>query len=793
MSDDANRKPLPPHALARRCDPARFRFETTAELEEVDLMHAQARAQAALDFGASVEAAGFNIFVVGSAKYTMEAAVRTLLKRRAAGEPPAQDWVYLHNFSAPHQPRAERLPAGRAVEFRDAMRDFIEDLRVAIPAAFESEDYQARRAAIEQAFAERQEEVFRKLHEEATRRGIAVIRTPAGFTLAPLRDGKMLKPEVFARLPKAEQDEIQAAIDALEEQLQAGLRQIPSWDKDRRNETRKLNQETTRAAVGHLIEEVRAKFADLPRILEHLERVEEDLIDNIGLLMAQHQQQAQIDGPPTDVNSVFGRYEVNVLVSHSGEPGAPVIEESHPSLPNLVGRVEHIARQGVLATDFRLIKPGALHRANGGYLLLDARMILSEPFAWAALKRALKAGEIRIESAGDLLSMTTTVTLQPDPIPLRTKVLLFGERPLYYLLAAYDPEFGEYFKVLADFNDEFDRNDDTEAAYARLIATLSRDRGLRPLDREAVARVIDRSARMADDAGKLSLVIDRVGDLLVEANFLAGRDGADIIGARHVEDAIGQQLFRLGRVRERMQEMILRDIALVDTTGSAVGQINGLSVSQLAGHAFGRPTRITARVSPGTGRVIDIEREVELGGSIHSKGVLILSGYLNGRYGMERPVSLNASLVFEQSYGGVDGDSASAAELLALISALAGVPLRQDLAITGSINQHGAIQAIGGVNEKIEGFYDVCRARGLTGSQGVVIPMANVQHLMLRQDIVEAAEAGRFRVHAIRTIDEGIEALTGENADRVHRLVEERLHRFAEARRALAGDAERRA
>ncbi len=783
---------LPPEALIRRCDATRFDFETTAALEDTDLMNAQKRAQAALDFGTEIDASGFNIFVIGSARHMMETAVRSLLTRQAAKADPAEDWVYLNNFAVPHRPLAERLPAGRAVEFRDAMRDFIEDLQVAVPAAFESEEYQARRAAIEQAFAQKQEEVFRKLQENASQKGIAVIRTPAGFTLAPVREGKVVKPEVYARLPKVEQEEIERNIEMLEQELQAGLRQIPAWDKDRRNHTRRLNQETARGAVGHLIEEIRGQFADLPRILEHLSRIEADLVDNIGFLLAQQQQQAATAGLlMPDGNPVFGRYEVNLLVTHSGEQGAPVIDEPHPTLANLVGRVEHVARQGVLATDFRLIKPGALHRANGGYLVLDARLILSEPFAWAALKRALKSGEIGIESAVDLMSMTTTITLQPDPIPLKIKVVLIGERILYYLLAAHDPEFAEHFKVLADFDDEIDRENATEDAYARLIATLVRDKGLRPLDREAVARTIDRSARMADDAGKLSLVMDLVGDLLTEADFLAGREGVSIIGARHIVGAIEQQIQRSSRVRDRMQEMILREIALVDTEGSAIGQINGLSVSQLGGHAFGRPTRITARVAPGSGRVVDIEREVELGGAIHSKGVLILSGYVSGRYALDTPISLLASLVFEQSYGGVDGDSASAAELLALLSALAELPLRQDLAITGSINQHGVIQAIGGVNEKIEGFFDICKARGLTGTQGVIIPRANAQHLMLRDDVVAAAREGRFHVHAIETIDEGLAILTGEDAEKVHERVEERLHRFALARRALAREADR--
>jgi lon-related putative ATP-dependent protease len=794
--------PLPADRLARRCDPARFTFATTAELEDIDLMTTQERARAALDFGAEVSAPGFNVFVVGASEDSMEGAVKALLRERARQAPPPSDWVYLNNFVTPHRPIAQELPPGRAPAFHDAIRNLVEDLQIAVPAGFESEEYQARRAAIEQTFGQKQEEAFRKLQEEASERSIAVIRTPVGFTLAPVRDGQVLKPEVFAKLSQDEQATIQQAIEGLEKRLETVLRAIPGWDKERRTEIRKLNQETTRNAVSHLIEDAIADFGDLPRVQEHLERVRSDLIDNIGMLLAQQQQSAETGGEGAGA-SPFGRYEVNVFVTRQENDGAPVVEEPHPTLANLVGRVEHIARQGVLATDFRLIKPGALHRANGGYLLLDARAILTEPLAWDALKRALKAREIRIENAVDLLSLTSTITLQPDPIPLNIKVVLVGQRFLYYLLAALDPEFGEHFKILADFDDELDRTEAAETGYARLIATVARAKTVQPLDREAVARVIERSARLAEDAGKLTLVIDRIGDLLVEADFWARKDGSAEIGAAHVDQAVGQQIFRMSRVRERMKESILRDIALIDTTGSTVGQINGLSVAELGGFAFGRPSRITARVSPGSGKVVDIEREVELGGPIHSKGVLILSGFLSGRFGAEAPISLSASLVFEQSYGGIEGDSASAAELLSLLSALSGVPLRQDLAITGSVNQHGVIQAIGGVNEKIEGFFDVCAARGLTGKQGVIIPASNVQHLMLRSDIVEAAAEGRFRVHAVATIDEAVELMTGTPAGTrsaegeyaegtVNRLVEERLRRFAEARRAMAGDGERR-
>jgi lon-related putative ATP-dependent protease len=485
------------------------------------------------------------------------------------------------------------------------------------------------------------------------------------------------------------------------------------------------------------------------------------------------------------------------VTTQDGEAGAPVIEEVHPTLSNLVGRIEHIPVQGALVTNFKLIKPGSLHRANGGALMIDLRNLLGEQFSWPALKRALLRQEIVIEDAARFMGMTTTVTLEPDPIPLDVKVVLFGDRTLYYLLASMDPDTGQHFKVLADFDDDVDRSPASEAMIARLIGSIAASAGLKPLDRGGVGRVIEHAARLADDSNKLTLLVESIHDLVAEASYCAGSH--DVVTRADVEQAITQQRRRASRIEERGREMILRDIALIDTSGLSVGQVNGLSVLGLGGHSFGRPTRITARVRPGSGRIVDIEREVELGGPLHSKGVLILSGFLSGRYALELPMSLHASLVFEQSYGGVDGDSASSAELYALLSALSDLPLRQDFAVTGSVNQHGHVQAIGGVNQKIEGFFDVCAARGLTGAHGVLIPDSNAQHLMLRADVVDACKAGRFAVYPIRTIDEGIQLLTGHAAgergkdgkypeDSVNRLVEERLATFAKARQALGRD-----
>ncbi len=495
----------------------------------------------------------------------------------------------------------------------------------------------------------------------------------------------------------------------------------------------------------------------------------------------------------------FDRYEVNVLVTQADHTAsAPLIEELHPTLANLVGRIEYLQIQGALVTNFRLIKAGALHRANGGTLLLDARSLLTEPFSWMALKRALLRQEITIEDVARFIGLTTTVSLEPDPIPLTVKVVLFGDRILYYMLSALDPDVAQHFKVLADFDDDVSRSPASEGMLARLIGTIAVQEKLRPLDRGGVCRAVEHAARQADDANKLTLLVEKLHDLLAEASHVAGRNGRDVVTHADVDRAIAQQIRRTSRLRERSQEMILRDIALIETSGARVGQVNGLSVLSLGEYSFGRPSRITSRVRPGGGKIVDIEREVELGGPLHSKGVLILSGYLAGRYALDAPMSVYASLVFEQSYGGVEGDSASSAELYVLLSALAEVPLRQDLAVTGSVNQHGVVQAIGGVNEKIEGFFDVCAARGLTGTQGVLIPEANVQHLMLRADVIDACAAASFAIYPVQTIDQGIALLTGQPAGErggdgsyaagsVNRLVEERLKQFAKARKEAGG------
>ncbi len=790
-------QPLSADHLYRACDLSRLAFVSTVELEPIDGMIGQARALEAVEFGTKIDKAGFNLFVIGGTGVGMRDAVKAMLAEEARTRPGPSDWVYVNNFAKPDRPIAIELPSGRAAGFKEAMHKLIEDLKSAAPAAFQSEDYQTRRGAIDEAFQKKQFEAFTALREKAAKKSILLLRTPVGFAMAPAANGEVVPPDQFNDWPEEKRAETQADIAALEKELERIVRQIPQWDKQRRDEVRTLNRETAKYAVDHLIEEVRGAFADVPRVAEHIEAVSADLIESVPMFAAARAEGGEGEAADAARAAAFERYEVNLLITQNGAPGAPLVEELHPTLGNLIGRIDYVSAHGVLVTNFLLIKAGAIHRASGGYLILDARALLMEPFSWTALKRTLKRGDIAIEDVGRFLGLTSTVSLEPDTIPLKVKVVLIGDRLLYFLLFAYDPELAEHFKVLADFEDEFARTPETEAVFARLAGSIAKRDGLRPLDREAAARVVEHAARLADHAGKLSLRVTNLRETLIEADFCAREAGREAIARGDVERALQARIRRASRLRDRAQEAIIERIALIDTAGARVGQVNGLSVIEIGGFAFGRPTRITCQTRPGAGKVVDIEREVELGGPIHSKGVLILSGFLAGRYALDAPMSLFASLVFEQSYGGVEGDSASSAELYALMSALADAPLRQDLAVTGSVNQLGDVQAIGGVNEKIEGFFDICAARGLTGSQGVLIPSANVQHLMLREDVVKACADGRFAVYPIARVDEGVALLTELEAGQrqadgafppgsVNRQVEDRLRSFADIRKNFA-------
>lgn len=751
---------LPPSDLCRSCDASSLGFRTTAELEPLEKPLGQERAVEATQFAVSLARPGYNLFVLGPSGFGKHAFVRQILEDAASTREVPPDLCYVHDFARGHAPRALSLPPGRGRELRVDMEKLVEDLRAAIPAAFESDDYRAKIQAIEEELRARPEEVFHEVEEEAKKANIAMIRLPSGVGFAPMRDGEVLAPEEFAKLPEAERDALEKRVGELQAKLAKGLSDLPRWGKQARDSVRSLHREVTRFAVKQTLDDVRAKYADLPDVVAYLDAVRDDVIENADAFRHHDEEKA---GPFSELGGkrAFLRYTVNVLVDNGETVGAPVVYEARPGLDNLVGRVEHRAELGTLVSDFTLIKAGALHRANGGYLMLDLRQLLIQPHAWEALKRALFGREIRIESLAQALGLSSGTILDPTPVPLDIKVVVIGDRYVHHLLSEVDQDVGELFKVVADFDDRVDRDDASCREYARLIATVTRRDGLRALDPEAVARVIEQSARATGDSRKLSTRLRDLGNLLQEADWHAGERGADVIAGPDVKRAVETRIRRQDRLRERLQEQILSDTLLIDTAGSKVGQINGLAVMEFGGSAFGMPTRITATVRVGDGKVVDIEREVELGGALHSKGVMILSSYFGARYTRQIPLSLSASLVFEQSYVGVEGDSASLAELCALLSALSGVAVKQPIAVTGSVNQHGVVQAIGGVNEKVEGFFDICRARGLTGDQSVIIPASNVPHLMLREDVVEACRDGKFAVYPVASVDEAVEVLTG--------------------------------
>lgn len=798
-------QPLDPEALYKACDPSQFSFETTSDINGEHEIIGQNRAVEAVRFGMGMEHAGYNIYAMGPAGTGKRTLLERFFKERAKQEPAPSDWCYVYNFDTEYRPKVIRLPSGKGMEFRDDMDRLVEQLRTSLVTAFESDEYRSRRQLIGQELQEAQEEAFERLQKKAKDMGIALMRTPAGLILAPLKNGEALSPEEFQNLPEEERKAVEANIESLQTELKELLQEVPKLQRELQEKVKELDREIINFAVGGIVDELQAKYAEFPDIVSHLDELEKDVVENASSFLS---LDSSSDGGPENIMAVIAararaegqaalrRYKVNLIVDHRGEQGAPVVYENNPTYQNLIGRVEYSAQMGALVTDFSLIKGGALHQANGGYLILDARKLLQQPYAYEALKRALQSGQIKIESIAQMLSLISTISLEPEPIPLDVKVALVGDRTLYYLLSQYDPDFVELFKVQADFENEMDRDGKNQVEYARLIANMVHENNLRPFDRTAVARVIEHSARLSGDAEKLTTQVREIANLLREASYWSSENGNSTVTAEDVQRAIDAQNYRAGRLRESIQETILREIFLIDTSGEKVGQVNGLSVIQLGQSSFGRPSRITARVRLGRGEVVDIEREVDLSGPIHSKGVLILSSFLGARYARERPLSLSASLVFEQSYSGVDGDSASSAELYALLSAIADVPIKQALAVTGSVNQHGGVQAIGGVNEKIEGFFDICRARGLTGEQGVLIPSANVKHLMLRRDVIEAVRAGKFKIFAIDHVDQGIELLTGmpagepdENGqyppDTINGRVQKRLEELAEKRREL--------
>ncbi len=785
---------LGPDELRRVCPPDELAYASTAELEPIDGAVGQQRAGEAIDFGLAAESPGYNIFVSGPVGTGKRTALEARLHAHARERPTPGDWVYLHNFRDPRRPIAIALPGGRGHQLAADMRRFLEDARRELAAAFEGDTYAQRRRTVTEPLEAEQDRTMQQLRDEARSGGIALELTPSGIVTVPLRDGHPITPAEFGQLSDPERARYQQTLDQLAPAVQAMLTRMRTLQREGRDRLRALEREVALFAVGHLIEDLKERHADSPKLADWLSAVAEDVTDNLS----HFRTQSQDDTPESllaSVSSAGGppvrRYDVNVFVAHDSDGGAPVVLETNPTYPNLFGRIEH---QGALAggfvTDHTMLRSGAVHRANGGYLMLPAAEVLSQPLVWLKLKDVLRTGQIRLENPAEEYALIPTTTLTPETIGLDLKVILVGRPPLYELAYGLDEDVRKLFRVKAEFDWRVPWDADSVAGYAGVLASIVRSDGLREFDAGAVARVVEHGARLAESRDHLSTSFADITGLATEASHWATQAESEHVHAEHVQQAIEHRVRRSNLVEEHLLELVREGALLLDYDGERVGQINGLAVLGLGDYTFGRPVRITATAGPGRGALLSIERETDLSGHIHDKGFLTLSGYLREHYGREQRIAVGATLTFEQSYDQIEGDSAASAELYALLSELSGLPARQDIAVTGSVNQHGEIQAIGGVNEKIEGFYRTCCLDELTGRQGVVIPEANARNLMLSDEVVDSVRAGRFHVWTVRTVDAGIELLTGVPAGvrgddgqfpdgSVHARVAGRLERWA--------------
>jgi lon-related putative ATP-dependent protease len=757
-------KELSVENLRKRAEPSELHCKTTKELTPLEGIIGQRRAVKALRFGLDIKEEGFNIYVSGLPGTGRKTAVKGFLEEVAKSKPVPSDWCYVNNFIDSHQPKAIELPAGKGKEFQMDMRSFVNDARSSLPRAFESEDYAAKRDSLVASIDKERKELLSKLNERAKKEGFVLQSTPIGVLVIPVVKGRPLSEQDLMALSPEIRQEIEKRREQLKTDLRSAMRQLKELQKKIAEKTDEMNQEVALFAIGHLVEELLEKYGRFPDVKTYLEAVKKDVLEHLDSF---------IEGPKVPTvpfqaswlkELPFRKYEVNLLVDNSSLRGAPVIVEQNSTHQNLFGRIEKEAQFGVLTTDFTMIRGGSLHRANGGYLVLTVEDLLRNLFSYDALKRSLMNECIDIEEAGERLGFITTKGLKPESIPLKVKVVLIGHPNLYPQLYLLDVDFKRLFKVKADFDTTMDRNEENMKRYASFICMFCRKEKLRHLDASGLAKTIEYGSRLAQDQQKLSTRFGDVADIIREANFYAQQENSEYTTAGHVKKAIDEKVYRSNLIQEKIREMIKRNVLLIGTDGEAVGQVNGLSVMSLGDFAFGAPSRVTASVGLGKEGIIDIQREARLAGPIHTKGVLILSGYLAGKYAHDKPLSLSARLVFEQSYGMIEGDSASSTELYALLSALSEVPIKQGLAVTGSVNQKGEVQAIGGVNEKIEGFFEVCKARSFTGEQGVLIPESNIQNLMLKEEVVEAVRAGKFYIYPVKTIDQGIEILTGNKA-----------------------------
>lgn len=751
-------EPATAEELCAKCDPAALGFASTAEVDSLEGIIGQERALKALRFGLEIKEKGFNLFAAGEPGTGKNTAVSGFLNEAARDKEAPSDWCYVYNFRDAYKPRALPLPAGRAAEFSRRVWEFIDGVRREIKTAFRSEEYQKRKATTLESIAAERNELMGMLKKEADEAGFMLQSTPVGFLIIPMGDEGPMKEAQFAALPEETRKQIMARRKDLEAKIDRTMRRLQRLERSSREKVLELDHEITRFVLDKLTGPLRDDYQGLEEVRRYLGEVEADILDNLAFFKEDKEKM------PPAAGEFFNRYKVNVVVDNSSQQGAPVIFDESPLYGRLVGKIEREARMGALVTDFTMIRAGVLHRANGGYLVLPVLELFTSPFTWEALKRALQEQKIIIDEPSDRLGIFSTKSLEPEPIPLNIKVILMGDARAYQVLYAVDHSFRELFKVKAEFDTRMERNPENIQMYARFTATLSRKESLRHLDAGGVARLVEYGCREAGDQQQLSTRFADLADIVREADCYAARDEASYITAAHITEAVESRLYRADLPRERLAELIRNETLLIDVDGVEVGQVNGLSVLSPGDMAFGRPSRITATVGCGRGGVIDIEREAKLGGRLHSKGVLILGGYLLSKFGGQRPLNVAARLVFEQSYSKIDGDSASSAELYALLSALSGIGVRQDLAVTGSVNQKGDVQPVGGVNEKIEGFFEACRIKGFTGTQGVIIPRANMRHLMLRDEVTAAVSEGRFHIYPVETVDEGMEVLTGRPA-----------------------------
>ena len=791
---------MPPDRLRRRLDPAQLGFETTAELAPLEGTVGQPRAIDALEFGLKIRTPGFNVFATGISGSGRLTTVLDHANRAAADRPAPRDWVYVHNFAEPDHPVALSMPAGSGRGLARDLEFFVTDSRREIRRAFDHEEYQQRRSAIAAGIDEQAAALRKEFEGMALIAGFALQFTPGGLALIPIMAGHPLTPQEVDALSLDEREAIQHRAGELQRSLEVELPRLHQVERDGIERLTVLERETALAAIAPLLRVLRERYSGESGVLEHLGAIEADVPEHL----AEFRREAPSPGtvPPGLAGSVDAyedhtvRYRANVIVDNTDATSAPVIIERNPTYYNLIGRVEYRATFGAMVTDFRQIRAGSLHRANGGFLIVYAVHLLEQPFVWEAIKRALSTELIAVENLAEQMTAIPTTSLRPQPIPLDVKVVLVGSPRLHRMLSGVDEDFLGLFKVQADFAPEMPWADASVRSYAAFIRRTVDGAGLKHFTGAGVARVVEHGARLREDQRRLSTRLAEIADIVAEASYWAGVAGHDLVGPGDVEQAIAKRAYRSNLTEERLHAFIDERVISIETDGEQVGQVNGLSVIELGGHSFGMPARITASVSVGRGRFESIEREINASGPIHSKGFLILSGYLAEQYAQDHPFPMRSTITFEQSYDEVEGDFASSTELYAILSALSGIPINQSIAVTGSVDQHGDVQAVGGVNEKIEGFFKVCSTRGLTGKQGVMIPASNVDNLMLDHSVVDAVREGRFHIWAVSSIDEGIELLTGRPAGvitggeypagTVHRLVGERCRVAAERLRAFA-------